>query len=117
MLKAGDELREAPGYLDGWDYNTELNLTRELQVDLNAIRQQASLPVDLLLSLSVTAFSTSTWVRKRVFLQVLTSEVEDVTVDIALMGDDLGGQPSPDYLGRVGHLGRTERTVRRSSPG
>jgi len=91
MLKAGDELREAPGYLDGWDYNTELNLTRELQVDLNAIRQQASLPVDLLLSLSVTAFSTSTWVRKRVFLQVLTSEVEDVTVDIALMGDDLGG--------------------------
>src|SRR5436190_23521953 len=38
MLKTGDELREAPPYLDGWDYNTELNLTREIQADVETIR-------------------------------------------------------------------------------
>ena len=91
MMKKGDELREAPVYLEGWDYNTELNLTRELQADVAAMRRQALLPVEAPLSLSVSAFSSSTWTRKHIFHRALTSDVEDVTIEVALPGDDLGG--------------------------
>jgi hypothetical protein len=91
MLKTGDELREAPAYLDGWDYNTELDLSREIQVDVSVIRRQSDLSVDTPLLLSVSVFSTSTWMRKCVFSRALTAEVEDVTIEIALPGADLGG--------------------------
>jgi hypothetical protein len=91
MLKTGDLLREAPAYLDGWDYYTELSLARELRADVNAMRRQANLSAEAPLSLSVSAFSTASWVRKRVFHQALTSEAEDVTIEVALPGDDLGG--------------------------
>jgi hypothetical protein len=91
MLKMGDDLREAPAYLDGWDYNTELNLIRVIQADVTTIRQQASLPPEVPLWLSVSAFSTSTWIRKRVFDHSLTVEVQDLTIEVVLPGNDLGG--------------------------
>jgi hypothetical protein len=91
MLKTGDELREAPVYLDGWDYNTELNLTREMQTDVAKVRREANLPAAASLSLSVSAFSTSTWIRKHVFRRALTADVEDVTIEVVLPGEDLGG--------------------------
>lgn len=91
MLNMGDEPREAPPYLDGWDYYTELNLTRELQADAAVIREQANLAVEAPLALSVSAFSTSTWLRTRVFYKALTSETETLTIEVVLPGEGLGG--------------------------
>jgi hypothetical protein len=90
MLVEGDSPHEAPPYLDGWDYNTELHLRRELQVDTPALREEASLQDHVHVSVAVSAFSSSTWLRRKVFERVLDGS-QDVTIDFSLAGEELGG--------------------------
>jgi hypothetical protein len=117
MLKAGDELREAPPYLDGWDYNTVLNLTREVQVNVADVRGQANLSPEMSLALSVSAFSTSTWMRKHVFSHALTADVEDVTIEVALAGEDLGGNLRLSTSIALSTWGRSEEPFVAHLPG
>jgi hypothetical protein len=91
LLTNGDDVREAPPYLDGWDYNTELRLSREIRIDVEALRRSTSIDAASTLALSITAFSTTTWIRKSVFRRTLTSADEELTVEVQLPGDDLGG--------------------------
>lgn len=91
MLADGDAVREAPPYLDGWDYNTELRFRRELHVNARALRLEVSLPESAELAVAVSAFSTSTWLRRKTFETLLSGDSPDVVIDFALSGAELGG--------------------------
>jgi hypothetical protein len=91
MLDSGNGLREAPPYLDGWDYNTVLELRRELRVDIDAMRSGAGLPTDATLDIVTTAFSTSTWLRQLCFREALQDGKQDVVIAFTLAGGELGG--------------------------
>lgn len=83
-------VREAPPYLDAWDYNTELHLRRATEIDAPALRREACLPEAARLELVVTAFSTLTWLRHRVFSAVIEGS-GGTTIELSLGGSDLGG--------------------------
>ena len=91
MLTAGEDVREAPPYLDGWDYNTKLKLSRDIRVDVAALRAAAALDDALPLRLSVTSFSTATWARNCVYRHTITEMTEELTIAIELEGGELGG--------------------------
>jgi hypothetical protein len=63
LLHDGHEFRPAPVYVPGWDYHTVLTFRREIEVDVGAVHNASGLDADDGLRITVSAFSTATWVR------------------------------------------------------
>jgi hypothetical protein len=91
MMSTGSDLRELPGYLDGWDYNTTLALRRELRIEVGSFIEGARLDPEASLSVVVVAFSTATWIRRRAFACHVPRSTDDIIVEFELPGIELGG--------------------------
>jgi len=90
LLDEGGE-REAPPYLDGWDYNTQLQLRRNIRVETAVVCNETGIAASAPLLIVVSVFSTSTWLRRTVFSDWLAQPVDERTLEITIDGDELGG--------------------------
>jgi hypothetical protein len=91
MVTHGGELYELPGHLDSWDYNTVLQLNRDVRIGVDAIREASGLGADSRLALVVASFATATWCRERLFYRVLTQNEEQLRLEVEIGGGELGG--------------------------
>jgi len=91
MLRHGGEYRELVGHLDGWDYNTRLELTRDVRGAVSDLKNQARLPRSAQLVLAVGSFATATWSRQRLFHHVLSEEEEQLQVTLEVDGSEVAG--------------------------
>jgi hypothetical protein len=87
----GDEERLMPEYLEGWDYNTLLGLSRRVRVIPDQIRKEAGLPPSAQLGLIVSAFSSGSWLRSRCWSTSLGAAEQELETTFELDGGLLGG--------------------------
>ncbi|GHH71048.1 hypothetical protein [Promicromonospora soli] len=98
-LLLGEEEVELPESLDGWDYNLDLRLRREVQVDGEAIREQCRLPAGAPLALSVVWYSTGSGLRGRSAFERLDGRgYATHHLDLTIAGAEVGGVLSIDTL-------------------
>lgn len=91
LLHDGNEYVEAPLYVPAWDYHTKLRFRRQLQVDLESIKQGSGVDADGQFGIVVSAFSTMTWLRSEVFHALLKEEEAHVDLQFEIGGEELGG--------------------------
>lgn len=98
-LLLSEEEVDLPESLDGWDYNLDLRLRREVQVNGAAIREQCRLAGDAPLALSVVWHSTGSGLRGRSAFELLGAQ-GDFThhLDLTIAGAEIGGVLSIDTL-------------------
>lgn len=85
----GETRQELPNHLQAWTQGTSLRLTRNVQIDREAILRQTGLPDSARLGIVVSWMSNETKIRRRVF----RAEIRDEPLNIIanLNGDEIGG--------------------------
>lgn len=98
-LLLSEEDIDLPQSLDGWDYNLDLRLRREVEVDGVAIREQCRLPEDAPLALSVVWHSTGSGLRGRSAFELIGVQGSFThQLDVTIAGAEIGGVLSLDTL-------------------
>jgi hypothetical protein len=91
MLEDDGERRELPDYLEGWDYNTRLALSRQIRVDLVTAFEEARLAQGTPLALTVCWFSNASWLRGNAVREHLEGDSVEKELRLELGGFELGG--------------------------
>ncbi|MGO4200618.1 hypothetical protein AB4Z09_02460 [Rhodococcus sp. TAF43] len=86
-------------HLPDWDYNTDLSLTRIVDVDLDQLRSDTGLPSGANFALSVVWSASGSGMRAPAFREVLAGTgVRRVAIRTTLRGSDLGGTLTLDTI-------------------
>jgi hypothetical protein len=91
LLLGGEEM-DLPCSIDDWDYNLDLNLSRQVIVDVAAIREQARLPSHARLAVCAVWQSSGSGLfgsGRRVDLS--GHDIRSVSLDLGVRGSDAGG--------------------------
>ncbi|SDE22543.1 hypothetical protein [Rhodococcus tukisamuensis] len=90
--------------LPDWDYNTDLLLTRVVDVDLDRLRSDTGLPPGAEIALSVVWTASGSSLRAPAFREVLFGNgVQRVAIRSTLRGSDLGGTLTLDTILTLAH--------------
>lgn len=84
------ELGELPNEIPEWDYNTDLQISRRVRLDLPAIYSDAELPPSTPLHTTVVWESSGSRQRRRAFQQLVDGRHE-IDIDCTLYGSEIGG--------------------------
>jgi hypothetical protein len=98
LLRGDDEIVLSESIPD-WDYNLDLRLRREIQVDWPTIREQCSLPAETPLALSVVWHSTGSGLRGRSAVERIDGQTRSMhQLDVTIAGSEVGGVLSIDTV-------------------
>lgn len=85
------EDRPVPPVLPSWDYLTDLELRREVAIDLDGVLADCALPAGTPLLLAAAWWSDHTWLRATPFRQRLSGPAP-LEIRLRVPGRDIGGQ-------------------------
>lgn len=83
-----------PHALPNWDYDTDVTMSRLVQVDLNGVVEDCGLPADALLCLSVRYWASTALIRRTAFYEPFRVSGGKVAIEVlaTAQGDELGGR-------------------------
>jgi hypothetical protein len=94
QLCTPDSAEPLPRELPHWDYNTDLHLTRSVEIDIDAISAQCGLADDARLGVAAVSRSSGSGLRVLSDRRIVIREGQDpvrLQLDFALKGTDVGG--------------------------
>ncbi|MEU4395990.1 hypothetical protein [Kribbella sp. NPDC023855] len=92
VIVMDDEQVPLPSHLPDWDYRTNLHLRRTVQIDADALRTGAALPLSAPISLAVVWNASGSGLRAAACrIPLKATESESIDLEVLIAGADLGG--------------------------